>query len=355
MTVSCVVGMSYGDEGKGKISDFLGKDHDIGVRFNGSCNAGHTMVVDGKKYVSHLLPASAIRKGMVSVITAGVLIDTEVLKKDIETIGFAGNKIYVDGKCPVITKEHKRIDAGENSKRIGTTGRGVGPCMADQINRIGDRLISNGEISCVDTRDFLYTSIRRGSNVLFEGAQGTFLDLWHGTYPYVTSSPCTTGAVCTNAGIPPKMITDIYGVFKVYTTRVGEGPFLTEHTPKIAEKLREAGGEYGATTGRPRRTGWLDLIDLRTACEINGVDWLCMTKTDVMSIFSKFRVAVDRGLKGQPIYEDVPSWGKEVSAATSYKELPDGLKRFMALVERRIGRPVVIISNGPERDKTIKV
>lgn len=356
MSVSVVVGALFGDESKAKIVDYLCESYDIGVRYNGSSNAGHTVVTGGKKYVSHLLPVSALHKHMVSVISAGVSIDLDVLKEDIKAFGFDSSRLLVDKRCPVITHKHKIEDSGANSRKIGTTKRGVGPCMADQTNRVGERIGSVAGIKSCDARSFLYRSIKRGKNVLFEGAQGTFLDLWYGSYPFVTSSPTTVGAVCTNSGIPPKLITDVYGVFKPYTTRVGEGPFLTENDDKTAAVLRKAGNEYGATTGRPRRTGWLDLVDLKTSCEINGIDWLCLAKVDIMpEELGSFLVAVDRDKEGNPIYEDVPCWGPEAGEASTYWKLPDNLKRFVSMVEKRVGVPVSIISNGPGREKTIRV
>lgn len=358
MSVSVIIDLFFGDCGKGRCSDYLMEKHDIGVRFNGGPNSGHTIFVGGKKYVTHLLPASALHPGKISVLTPGVCVDMAVLKEDITNTGLSGDPsrvLLIDPRCPVILEEHRVRDVSMTSKKIGTTGRGVGPTMEDQAARVGKRY---GEVyagATTDTSEFLYRSICRGKSVLFEGAQGHYLDLWHGTYPFVTSAPVTVGAVCTNAGIPPRLITDIYGVFKIYSTRVGEGPFPTEEFGPVSEFIREEGHEYGATTGRPRRVGWLDLPMIKKACRVNGVNWLFLTKVDILSSLSSFPVCVDRDLKGNPVYKEVRGWQTPIGHMRTYGELPDQLKELLALIERKLETPITHVSVGPERNEVVVI
>ena len=357
MSSTVVLGLQYGDEGKGKITDYLAKDYDIGVRFNGANNAGHTIVVDGHKYITHLIPSTALYPNKVSVISAGVAVDVEVLKQDMEALGVGSlnNRLLIDHRCAVITADHKNRDkATALSDKIGTTNRGVGPCFADQTSRSGKRYSDIFPKNKFNSTEYVYNSLLRGKKVLFEGAQSTFLDLIHGDYPYVTSCNTTVGAICTNVGIPPKMINEVYGVFKAYSTRASKGPFLTEDLGPKSEFIREVGGEYGSTTGRTRRIGWLDLLDVRKACDINGVDWLVMTKADVLDQMSSFPVCVDRNLKGEPVYKEVNGWMTDISKIKRYKDLPDRFKEFVSLVERKTRRPVTIVSTGADRKQTIR-
>lgn len=352
------LGLQYGDEGKGRVSDYLAKDMDIGVRFNGGNNAGHTIIVDGHKYVSHLVPATALYPNKTSVISAGVAIDVEILKDEMELfgVGSLNNYLLVDHRCPIITADHKNRDKATTlSDKIGTTNRGIGPCFSDQTSRSGKRYSdvfpTNKKF---DATEYIYKSLVHGKKVLFEGAQSTYLDLIHGNYPYVTSCNTTVGAVCTNVGIPPKMINEVYGVFKAYSTRASKGPFITEELGPKAEFIREMGKEYGATTGRTRRIGWLDLVDLRKACNINGVDWLVMTKADILDQMSSFPVCVAHTPSGEPVYKEVAGWMTDISKIKSYKDLPDQFKAFVALIENKTHCPVTLVSTGPDRNQMLR-
>lgn len=359
MTVAVILDLCYGDSGKGRVCHYLAKDFDIGCRFNGGANSGHTIVIGDNKYVTHLLPATVFYPGKVSILTPGVLVDPIVLKEDLKLVdtlkgGVAGRIIRVDSRCPVVSDKHVATDEKTGGK-IGTTKRGIGPCMSDQVNRTGPRWGELYPATTFDAAEYLYNHIRRGRNVIFEGAQGHYLDLWHGTYPYVTSSTTTVGAVCTNAGIPPKMITDVYGILKPYTTRVGEGPFLTEEFGPVADFIREEGGEYGATTGRPRRIGWLNLPEVRRAIEMNGVNWVVITKSDVLDKLSSFPVCVDIGLKGEPIYREIQGWETPITEVTKSRDFPPKFKEFIAFLERSLHLPITLISVGPECDQMVKM
>ena len=356
MTVACVMGIDNGDEGKAKVCDYLMEWFDISARHCGGSNAGHSVWVGGKKYVTHMLPTSILRPGKISVITAGVVVNIDIVKKDLEMVGKTINDedVLIDAKCPIVTIEHIERDSGAESKRLGTTNQGVGPCNADQVNRVGKRY---GDFSrkAVDTGAYLRYCINRGYNVLFEGAQGHQLDLIHGTYPFVTSACITVGSIFTNAGIPPKMLNDVYGVFKAYSTKVGTGPFPTEEKGQLGEYIREKGEEFGATTGRPRRIGWLDLVQIKEACEINGVNYLVMTKADILDGLASFPVATDRDLKGNPIYKEVKGWSKPIADLTDYNKLPKELIEFMSLIERKVGVPITLLSTGRERTSMVRI
>lgn len=343
--VTVILGMQFGDEGKGKISHYLAKDHSIGVRFNGGPNAGHTVYHKNKKVITHLLPATALYNRP-SVIAPGVLIDTSVLIEDILETQIHIKHLFIDHKCPIIEKPHKAQDKTSGGE-IGTTGRGIGPCMQDQAARTGNRAGDPYDIGRHDTVEYLHRSMNAGRKILCEGAQGHYLDLWHGTYPYVTSSMCTVGAVCTNAGIPPQKITRVIGVFKAYSTRVGNGPFRTELGSMSINKSRIAtqGQEFGSTTGRPRRIGWLDLIDLKKACEFNGVTELAMTKVDVLNDFNKIGVAIDRKVDGNAIYTHMEGW---------HTVTDRNLEQFIGLIEEFVGVPITIVSYGPQPKYTLK-
>ncbi len=287
MSVIAVVGLQYGDEAKSRVADHLIHLWNIrvGVRSNGGANAGHTVVVDGKKSVLHHLPATVLREGTVSVLSPGVLVDLVELESEIGMFLAKDSTVMVDPRCSAVLPEHKERDKATGS-RIGTTGRGIGPCMEDRVTRIGytvgdlvDKYPFIKRHLC-DTVDFLH-SVAHKEQVIVEGAQAFGLDLWHGTYPYVTSSSCTTGGICAYTGLSPKQINLVCGVCKPYSTRVGKGPFLD--MPDLeAEEYRTRGNEYGSTTGRPRRIGYLDLDEAKRAAKINGVDFVALTKTDVV-------------------------------------------------------------------------
>jgi len=356
MSSAIVVGLCFGDEGKARVVDYLAKDFDVGCRWNGGPNAGHTIIVGQQKYVTHLLPATVLYSNKLSIIGPGVAIDLAVLERDlIETgAGSLGNNVIIDKNCPMIEQKHKDADTGDNplSKKIGTTGRGVGPCFADQARRSGTRykdLVD--EPAQADTSAIIHHAMKRGKSVLFEGAQGTLLDNIHGTYPFVTSCSTLAGSVYSSMGVNPSYISDVYGVFKAYTTRVGNGPFPTElsHQP-LTEKLRMAGGEYGATTGRPRRIGWLDLVELKRACQLNNVTKLVMTKADVLSGMPAFFVC-EAYEEGFPAYAEVPGWSGDISNIRHYAGFPYNLRKYIARIEDFTGVPIVLISTGPERQQ----
>lgn len=353
MSVTVLIGLQWGDEGKGKMSHYLAADHDVGVRFNGGPNAGHTIRFGENKIVTHLVPSTALYNKP-SVLTPGVLIDRGVLTEELfhlSELGFSKSNLLIDPSCALITESFKSQDIG-SGKKIDTTGRGIGPTMAAQINRTGVRIgealsMNNNALDgwFCRTVQYIRNAIRDGKRVLCEGAQGHYLDLWHGTYPFVTSSMCTIGAVCTNAGIPPQKIDRVVGVFKAYCTRVGNGPFLTEMSnfDDKAKRIAERGKEIGATTGRPRRIGWLDLIDLREAVRFNGVTELALTKSDVLEDILT-RVAFDRP-NGKPHYLSY-LWRKASLEDRDFRS-------FVNYVEEFTGVPVRYISTGPLTEETL--
>lgn len=353
--VGVVTSLQYGDEGKGRLVDYLAPQYDIGARFNGSCNAGHTVILnDNTKIVLHMLPATSIRSGpkekkrktsYAAVLACGTIVDIDVLRKDIEATGIDPKKVLVDERCPVITDEDREEDKKTGGK-VGTTGKGVGPCMERQMKRTGKRMgdIKENErksaISGVrigDTREYLWQSIKEGKSVLFEGAQAIGLDIWHGTYPYVTSSCCSTGAVSSNAGIPWNMIDEVWGVFKAYTTRVGNGPMKPEMPYDIEEYVRKVGNEFGSTTGRPRRCAWLNIDDVKKGIEINGTTHLCMTKSDVLRGLESIVVKVEDR-------EEVFGGFQEVDESEDRNFM-----LFIGGIEEMLGKKIDMIGIGPRR------
>ncbi len=425
-----VVGAQWGDEGKGKIVDFIAEGVDIVVRYNGGCNAGHTVKVGDKIFKFHLIPSGAIQ-GKMAVIGNGVVIDPKVLIKEIETLKKEGIqlKLLISNRVHVTMPYHRVFDEGKEREKdrgkIGTTGKGIGPTYADKMNRTESITISNliskqfsKKLSEVlglkapgllefkliknkeglenykqkifeeyssyaktikefvtDTSLFLNKSLDEGKIVLFEGAQGTLLDVDHGTYPFVTSSNATAGGACTGTGVGPKRINRIIGVAKAYTTRVGSGPFPTELTDKIGSFLREKGGEYGTTTGRPRRCGWLDTVILKYAKRVNGLDELALTKLDVLSGIQKLKICTTYELNGRiinefptsiselekckPLYIELEGWaGLEKNewkkiAKKGFEALPKNAKIYVNKIKEIIGIPITIISIGPGREETI--
>ena len=374
--VDIVIGLQFGDEGKAKIVDYLNENYDIGVRFNGSSNAGHTCVVNGEKTVFHLLPAMALRK-KICVLSPGVLIEPFSLEKEIKDLNIDINNIRIDYRCPIILPIHISTDQNNvhYKDKIGTTGRGNGPCMKDHVSREGSRYHSLflGNIKPnlilpepIDTRKYLYDEIKKGKKVLFEGAQGYGLDLNFGTYPYVTSTSTTSGAVCSLAGIPYNMIGKVYGVFKAYCTRVGNGPFKTEikkELEKISNKIQKIGNEFGSTTGRPRRIGWLDVSFLKESCEVNGVTDLVMTKADVLDeklmgknglirVYYGEEPCSIRGVtRGWKFYAS-GLWG-DLSKVKNKKGLPDSFKELLDDIETYCNVPITMVSLSPERENII--
>ncbi len=388
-----ILGAQWGDEGKGKVTDALVAEADYVIRFQGGANAGHTVVVGEEVFKLHLLPTGVIHPHAKSVLADGMVVDALAFDEELSALKARGfdPEIRVSERAHLVLPHHKYVESRKNF--VGTTGRGIGPAYADRARRIGIRvgdlfdeatLKERVEVLLAakpnSTRAVGWTSVERamadlepmkrvlepyvantgselraawkaGKRLLFEGAQGTLLDLNYGTYPFVTSSHPTVGGIFVGTGLPPKAITKVYGVAKAYVTRVGNGPFPTEITGPLAEELREKGGEYGVTTGRPRRVGWLDGVLLRYAAEINGLDGLVLTKLDVLSGFEKVKIAVEHRPDGSPVYEELPGWG-ELSGIQRREDLPENLLRFVARVEELAGVPVVMFSTSPRREDT---
>ena len=415
-----IVGAQWGDEGKGKVVDLFTSWADVVVRYQGGANAGHTLVVGGVKTVLHLVPSGVLHPGKKCIIGNGVVVDPEALMDEIDLLRSRGllsdpSQLVVSENAHVILPYHKRIDAGrEKQKAIGTTGRGIGPCYEDKVARRGirirdvlkasalrDKLESrvgeaNAQIQALggdkcelqplvewalklgermrpyvgDASEVLSHEVAKGRAVLFEGAQGTLLDIDHGTYPYVTSSNTVAGNAAVGAGIGPTAIHSVIGITKAYTTRVGNGPLPTELHDSVGERLRSVGAEFGATTGRPRRCGWLDALVLRYAARVNGLSGLAMTKLDVLTGFEKILIAIAYKLpngktvsefpsdpelleRAQPIYEELPGWKEPLGDQREYEELPENTRRYIERVEQLVGVETIAVSVGAERAQTI--
>ena len=423
MTTVVGVGAQWGDEGKGKIVDWLAPRADLVARFQGGNNAGHTLVVDGETTILHVVPSGILHPGRVNLIGPGVVIDPSILLGEIEALTERGilrdpSRLRVSGRAHVILPWHRALDGAREQAagdtKIGTTKRGIGPAYEDKVARRGirvadllqpdslraklDRIATakNFELTqfyksepvdvdalerdCVEwgrqlgpyvdhTARILDVALRDGKSVLFEGAQGTFLDIDHGTYPFVTSSNCVAGAVCTGSGVGPTRIDRVLGITKAYTTRVGSGPFPTELEDDMGERLRQAGAEFGATTGRPRRCGWLDAVMLREAVTVNGITDLAINKLDILSGFEELQVATQYRIDGkltsdfpmtldeleraEPVYESHPGWSEDVSGVREYADLPDNARRYIEAIEGLVQVPAAFISIGPGRDATI--
>ena len=408
-----VVGTQWGDEGKGRVIDLLTRRVGAVVRYQGGSNAGHTVVVNGQRFVFHLIPSGILHRGKKCIIGSGVVVDPEVLLKEIEDLqkrGIIVNELYLSESAHVVMPYHKQVEEWEENQRgklrIGTTKRGIGPAYTDKIARRGIRIsdllikealrkkliinlnfykklygidfsideltskyLSYGEKLkdyITDTSLLIYQLMRKGEDILFEGAQGTLLDVDYGTYPYVTSSNCIAGGACTGVGIGPGKITEVLGVAKAYTTRVGKGPFPTEIKGEIADALRERGKEYGATTGRPRRCGWFDGVILRYAARINGLNKIILTKLDVLDKLNKVKICTAYRYKGkiirnfpaqesiwkesEPIYKELKGWEKDTSKITSFEELPQAARDYLKRVEEIGEVPIYLLSVGPQRE-----
>jgi adenylosuccinate synthase len=423
-----VIGTQWGDEGKGKVVDLLTDRADGVVRFQGGHNAGHTLVIDGKKTVLHLIPSGILHKGVICMIGNGVVLAPDALMKELNMLSEGGvdytERLFISEACTLILPYHIALDQARErargSKAIGTTGRGIGPAYEDKISRrglkVGDMLHRErfaarlGEVLDyhnfalkhyfkTDTVDFqqvldeglamaelirpmvadvtglLHQMRSEGKNIMFEGAQGTLLDIDHGTYPYVTSSNPTAGGACTGTGVGPRDIDYILGITKAYTTRVGAGPFPTELydgvdlNDPIGAHMAKLGHEFGSTTGRPRRCGWLDAVSLRRSAQINSLSGICLTKMDVLDGLESLRIAVGYEVDGKtvpnppigadayeqckPIYIEVPGWKESTVGLQTYDALPENAKAYIKKIEEVVGVPVDIISTGPDRNETI--
>jgi adenylosuccinate synthase len=423
MSVRVVIGAQWGDEGKGKIVDLLSDKADFVVRYQGGANAGHTLKFDDKTFVLHLIPSGIFNGTADCVIGNGVVIDPIALVKEIKEVQEMGfsleERFFISQTAHVILPYHKLLDQLKEKRRggdaIGTTGRGIGPAYVSKVSRVGIRMVdlldkevlrSKIEQNLKDinfalenlykeptllvddlmaelddaikllspyicnTTNLLHEGLESDRSILLEGAQGCLLDVDHGTYPYVTSSSPTSGGACTGSGVPPTALTHVMGITKAYCTRVGNGPFPTELLDETGEELRKKGHEFGATTGRPRRCGWLDLVALKYACRINGINELTLTKMDVMDGFDEIKVCTGYKINGgeetkvfplcldeienvEPIYTSMPGWDKDISGMTSWDELPDAAKSYIDYVEKYIGVKFTIISTGPKRSETI--
>jgi adenylosuccinate synthase len=417
-----VIGTQWGDEGKGKIVDWLTDRAQGVVRFQGGHNAGHTLVIAGKKTVLHLIPSGILRGTVQCYIGNGVVLSPQALVQEMDELEAAGvqlaGRLRVSEACPLILPYHSALDlareAASGDRKIGTTGRGIGPAYEDKVARRAIRLqdlfkpvrFAEKLQVLLDFHNFvlehyykqprvdfkrtldetlalaprlaplvadvpraLYEANRAGKNLLFEGAQGSLLDIDHGTYPFVTSSNCVAGAAAAGAGIGPHHLHYVLGITKAYTTRVGGGPFPTELSDGVGELLRQRGQEFGATTGRPRRTGWFDAAALKRSIQLNGVSGLCITKLDVLDGVEAVKICVGYEIDGQlsdilpvgaeelsrcvPVYEELPGWKESTVGVKGYKGLPKAARDYLQRIEELCAVPVDLISTGPERDETI--
>ena len=398
-----ILGLQWGDEGKGKIVDALSEKAGAVCRFQGGHNAGHTLQVDGVQKVLHLVPSGILHPNVHCVLGNGIVLSLSALAKEIKELQESDinfkDRFYVSEDCSLILPTHIAIDkVRDQSEGIGTTGRGIGPAYEDKIARralrFGDlknleelkvkltKLVNyhnqilehlynakpvefenvleelTGNIDLYNqyhckTQDLLKLWVKEGKNILFEGAQGSMLDIDHGTYPYVTSSSTTAGGLSSGLGVGPRYLDTILGITKAYTTRVGEGPFATELFDSNAEQLAKVGHEFGATTGRPRRCGWLDLKALETIVFINSVTNLCLTKLDVLDGFDEIKVCIDYDETEQPIYKTFSGWKQDTSKAKSFEDLPKAAQDYILFIEQALDCPIGVVSVGPSREQTI--
>ena len=425
MPAFVVLGAQWGDEGKGKMTDFLAEGADVVVRFQGGNNAGHTVEVLDKQYKLHLIPSGILHEDKVNVIGNGVVVDPKELLKEIKYLEELGvsispKNLIISDRAQVIMPYHKTLDSLKEKARgkndIGTTGKGIGPAYTDKAERCGIRFcdlikkdvfrtkleenvnlkqdiitkIYGGDLIdtdgiyeeynrysqilkpyITDTSVRIYDEIKSNKNVLFEGAQGMLLDIDYGTYPYVTSSNTTAGGVCAGSGVGPTMIDSVVGIAKAYTTRVGKGPFPTELEDETGDWIRQTGHEYGVTTGRARRCGWLDLVILKTSARVSGLTSFAVTKIDTLAGLAKLKVCIGYRFEGkvidyfpasledlakcEPIYEEFEGWDKSVGDAREYKDIPENAQKYLKRIEEFTATKISIISVGPRRDQTIVV
>jgi adenylosuccinate synthase len=421
MPAYAVIGAQWGDEGKGKIVDYLARKADFVVRFAGGNNAGHTVINQFGEFAFHMVPAGIFWPGTTCVIGNGVVVDPSVLLEEVQSLqakGVDASHLYISDRAHLIMPYHILLDkldeASLGKKAIGTTGRGIGPAYMDKVGRTGIRAGELLDIEALQPRlreaidrkntiitkiyggtpmpfaevheqvtawaealkpyirpveSLLHEALQNGKSILLEGAQGTLLDLDHGTYPYVTSSSPSVGGACTGLGIPPQSITSTTGIYKAYCTRVGAGPFPTELDNEIGQGIRERAHEFGATTGRPRKVGWFDAVVGRYSCMVNGFTSLVVTRLDVLDGFPSIKICTgycvnDRVINHvpsstseleqcEPIYEEIPGWDKPTAGATTPEEIPPGAMAYIHRIEELVGAPVHIISTGPKREETV--
>ena len=421
MAVDLLLGLQWGDEGKGKIVDVLTKDYNLISRFQGGPNAGHTLIFDGHKHVLHTIPSGIFHDEALNIVGNGVVIDPVIFKKELENLDKfnldLNAKILISRKAHLILPTHRLLDAASEAskgkEKIGSTLKGIGPTYMDKTGRngmrVGDLELDNWkdiflkltakhlkmlaffdleldfdlealkeefyiavarlkEMSFIDSEEYLHNAIQNNKTILAEGAQGSLLDVDFGTYPFVTSSNTTAAGACTGLGIAPNSIGEVYGIFKAYTTRVGSGPFPTELFDEDGARMAKVGHEFGATTGRPRRCGWLDLVALKYACQVNGVTQLNMMKGDVLSGFETLKICTAYNYKGEiikhfpyniepenvsPIYTEFKGWSEDITGINSEAEFPKELSEYIAFVEKETGIRISIVSVGPDRKQTI--
>ncbi|RTL59596.1 MAG: adenylosuccinate synthase [Sphingobacteriales bacterium] len=419
--VDVLLGLQWGDEGKGKIVDYFAPAYDIIARFQGGPNAGHTLYVGGKKVVLHQIPSGIFHEGIINLIGNGVVLDAVTLKRECDTVKSFGvdvhKNLFISERTNLILPTHRALDKAaelaKGNEKIGSTLKGIGPAYMDKTGRnalrVGDLLDRNfttqyiklrlkhqklldslnfqedinaweeeffecieflRSLNIVNGEYFINEKISAGKKVMAEGAQGSMLDVDFGTFPFVTSSNTISAGVCTGLGVAPQKIKEVIGVTKAYCTRVGSGPFPTELNDETGELLRKIGSEFGATTGRPRRCGWIDLVALRFACMVNGVTQLVMTKTDVLDSFSQLEACTEYLVNGkaqnsipfqmtrvniEPVYKKIKGWETDITSNNTYDALPEKLKTYIAFINKEAGVPVKYISNGPDRDQIIEV
>ena len=421
MSTVAILGTQWGDEGKGKIVDYLAQQAQVVVRSQGGSNAGHTVAVDGVEYKLRLMPSGILFKGTLNVVGNGVVFNPKVFLDEIQGMvdkGIDVSGIRISNRAHVVLPYHNVIDGlmeeAKGDAKIGTTKNGIGPCYVDKMDRIGIRVCDfidkeefarklkinlalkndiivklyggepldydtlleeyNGYADRLrpyvcDTISLLHDEIKAGKRVLFEGAQATMLDIDYGTYPYVTASHPVSGGVCVGAGVAPRDVHKVVGVVKAYSTRVGEGPFPTEQLNEIGDKIRDCGHEYGTVTGRPRRTGWLDAVIVKYACMLSGLDYMAITRLDILDTFEKIDMCVGYKYKGEllnevpaslkvlaevePVYETFDGWMTDISGIRKYEELPENARKYLERLAEVCGTKLGIVSVGPNRDQTI--